>query len=736
MASGDPLIGRKLGDYSIEAVQGAGGMARVYRGYDEKLDRYAAVKVIEPHLIANEEEGEYRERFLREARAIARLSHQRIVGIYQFGQLDNIYYIAMEYIEGRNLREVLKAYNKQKRTMPVAESLPVLRDIADALDYAHTQDIIHRDIKPSNIIITPDGSRAVLTDFGLALNAIEGTIGNTFGSVHYIAPEQAISSAQAVPQSDQYALGIIAYEMLTGQVPFDDASAMSVALKHISDPPPPIREINPNVSEAVEAVILKALDKDVDHRFEKSILFIEALERAFASVGQTTLSAPPGSSPDILLSWDDEEIRRPDSTEAADNLDLLDDVPTVTDTDSRPSSLIIKAHQAKQSSPDDTIDVPPYVENPARSTSDMEEADTIKPPAQMNALKEKLAAVNIASDPEQEDDKSDKGIPVMLFAGLLLAIVLIAGAVLLLPSLLSENDVSVTETAVVLELTDDAATIVAQALITEEVIPTETESVPTETPDFATSTEVIPTKTPEVATETLEIPTETPESIADTATPVETEEIIPTATPTEIVPTETPDIPAETLEVATETPDIPTETPEMPTETSVSNVNATPVLQVSNGNEAAFLLNYTGEGLMLYNRTEMILSVPLLEFALMRPEPDADPQELRIFRAREWFNGLDRMPLAAEQCMQVTPLEIVDIPPDASPANICERRNFIRSTARAFWLIRSNDDTTIDDAYFEVRLDGEILTTCPVVDFGSQQVVRCIIDVPVEESAE
>ena len=256
MSMTDPLIGKKLGDYNIEGVLGTGGMARVYRGYDDNLDRYAAIKVIEPQLIASVEEDEYRERFLREARAIARLNHPNIVSIYQFNQIGNVYYIAMEYAKGDNLRDILKSYIRQGRIMPTDELMAVLTDIADALDYAHQQNIIHRDIKPSNIIVT-EAHGAVLTDFGLALNAMEGTIGNTFGSVHYIAPEQAISSAQSVPQSDQYSLGIVAYELLTGRVPFDDASAMSVALKHISDPPPPPTELKR--SSLIRRIIQRAL---------------------------------------------------------------------------------------------------------------------------------------------------------------------------------------------------------------------------------------------------------------------------------------------------------------------------------------------------------------------------------------------------------------------------------------------------------------------------------------------
>lgn len=277
----DPLIGKKLGDYLIEGLLGAGGMARVYRGYDEKLDRYAAIKVIEPNLMATDYDDEYRERFLREARSIARLNHPNVVGVYQFNQVDNLYYIAMAFVEGTDLRQILKEQAKKEQLLSREQILRIVRDMADALDYVHKQGIIHRDVKPSNIIITPEG-KAVLTDFGLALNALEGTIGNTFGSVHYIAPEQAVSSAQAVPQSDLYSLGVVLYELLTGRVPFDDASAMSVALKHISDPPPPPSDLNPNITPDIEQVIIRALDKDPKKRYETGHELVAALEAAFA----------------------------------------------------------------------------------------------------------------------------------------------------------------------------------------------------------------------------------------------------------------------------------------------------------------------------------------------------------------------------------------------------------------------------------------------------------------------
>jgi serine/threonine protein kinase len=275
------LIGKKIGDYDIHSLLGEGGMARVYKGYDERLDRYAAIKVIEPSQLASDDQEEYGERFLREARAIAKLHHPNVVSVYQFGELDNIYYMAMMFVEGRDLRHILKETHGRGQTLSYDQILRVVGDIASALDYSHQQGVIHRDIKPSNIMVTGDG-HSVLTDFGLALSTQEGTLGNTFGSVHYIAPEQAMSSADSVPQSDLYSLGVVLYEMLTGRVPFDDASAMSVALKHISDPPPPASQYNPNLGTAIEDVLNKILDKNPKRRFATGSALVSALEEAFA----------------------------------------------------------------------------------------------------------------------------------------------------------------------------------------------------------------------------------------------------------------------------------------------------------------------------------------------------------------------------------------------------------------------------------------------------------------------
>src|SRR5258708_39388889 len=229
----DPLLGKQLGDYVIQELLGRGGMARVYKGYDERLQRYAAVKVINSELSGSADQVEYAERFRREARAIARLHHPNIVGVYQFGEYETNYYMAMVFIEGKDLRQILKRNAEKSLMMDFTGVLNIVRGIGMALDYAHSRGVIHRDIKPSNIMLDTE-NLSILTDFGLALNMTEGTLGDTFGSAHYIAPEQAVSSAKAVPQSDLYSLGVCLYEMLAGKVPLDYPFAMSVSLKHLN----------------------------------------------------------------------------------------------------------------------------------------------------------------------------------------------------------------------------------------------------------------------------------------------------------------------------------------------------------------------------------------------------------------------------------------------------------------------------------------------------------------------
>src|SRR5258708_7122639 len=194
----DPMIGARLGDYTVYALIGRGGMARVYEGLDEKLGRKAAIKVIS---VEHDQNDEMTQRFIREARAAANLDHPNIISVYQFGESSSGYYMAMKLIEGNTLLSILKKLKQQKTYLEPEMIVAIVAQISSALDYAHSKNVIHRDIKPSNIMLNED-NRAILTDFGLTMTVgSETTLGTAFGTPRYIAPEQAIASHQAGAQS-------------------------------------------------------------------------------------------------------------------------------------------------------------------------------------------------------------------------------------------------------------------------------------------------------------------------------------------------------------------------------------------------------------------------------------------------------------------------------------------------------------------------------------------------------
>jgi serine/threonine protein kinase len=276
MTDKDPLIGRQLANFMIEGVLGRGGMAQVYYGTDVKLQRPVAIKVIDARY---RNKPSYAQRFVKEARSVAKWRHENIIQIYYADDADELYYYVMEHIDGQDLSSLMSQYTNNGGFMPTDEILRIGRAVASALDYAHKKGVIHRDVKPSNIMMSQDG-RVVLGDFGLALDMQEGSSGEIFGTPHYISPEQARRSQDVVPQSDLYSLGVILYEMLTGVVPFDDASPTSVALQHITQPPPTPRSINPLINTETEEVILKALSKMPADRYQSGEALMDALEDA------------------------------------------------------------------------------------------------------------------------------------------------------------------------------------------------------------------------------------------------------------------------------------------------------------------------------------------------------------------------------------------------------------------------------------------------------------------------
>lgn len=286
--NGDPLIGRRLANFRIERLIGHGGMAQVYYGQDVTLHRPVAIKVIDARYRGSES---YAERFVREARTVATWRHENIMQVHYADIQEGIYYFVMEYIDGPDLAQLLAQYASDSELMPHEDVLQIGWAVADALDYAHKRGVIHRDVKPSNVMVAGD-NRVVLADFGLAMDVQQGTMGEVFGTPHYIAPEQARRSGDAVAQSDLYALGVVLYEMLTGAVPFDDPSPASLALQHLTLDPPPPRDINPVLDLETEQVLLKALSKSPDERYQTGVDLMRALE--------ASLSAPQDTSADYI----------------------------------------------------------------------------------------------------------------------------------------------------------------------------------------------------------------------------------------------------------------------------------------------------------------------------------------------------------------------------------------------------------------------------------------------------
>jgi len=291
------MIGKSLGGrYEVEQRIGGGGMAIVYKAHDNLLNRTVALKILRSQF---GHDDDFIVRFRREAQAAASLSHPNIVNVYDVGEEDDIQYIVMEYVEGSTLKELIT----KKGVLDVEEAVPIAMQICDALDHAHHNHIIHRDIKPHNILIGK-GGRVKVTDFGIARAVTSATIthtGSVIGSVHYFSPEQARGGISG-EKSDIYSLGIVLYEMVTGNVPFSGDSPISVALKHLQEEIVPPKEINPKLPQSVENVILKSLVKDPLYRYQS----VKEMQRDL----KTCLDPDRLNEPKFMPKIDDEESTR------------------------------------------------------------------------------------------------------------------------------------------------------------------------------------------------------------------------------------------------------------------------------------------------------------------------------------------------------------------------------------------------------------------------------------------
>ena len=271
------LVGMLLsGRYRLDAQIGAGGMSTVYRAFDVNLERRVAIKLLHREMSADSDQLE---RFRREARAVAQLSHPHIVGVIDAGEDENRPYIVFEYVEGETLKDRIRRLGR----LPVDESLAYAIEIARALGSAHAHDIVHRDVKPQNVLLDPEGS-AKVTDFGIARSLRDDGLtadGRVLGTTDYVSPEQALGH-DVDGQSDIYSLGVVLYEMLTGDVPFHGENQISVAMKHVREDLPDIQLVRPEVSATTAAVLDRMTDKDLAHRYADIPSLVADLEDALA----------------------------------------------------------------------------------------------------------------------------------------------------------------------------------------------------------------------------------------------------------------------------------------------------------------------------------------------------------------------------------------------------------------------------------------------------------------------
>jgi tRNA A-37 threonylcarbamoyl transferase component Bud32 len=297
----DNLVGRTLGLYQVVEQLGAGGMATVYKGYHPAMERYVAIKVLSDPLA---HDSTFRARFIREARTIARLEHPSILPLYDYGQANGLHYLVMRYVNGGTLGDLIAT-----SSLTIERAGQLISRIGEALAYAHDQGVIHRDIKPANVLIGQEGN-VFLSDFGIA-KVVEATLqltseGLSLGTPAYMAPEQ-VHGEGVDARSDIYALGVLLYQLVCGELPFVAETPFSLAFMHIHVQPRPPRQLNPAIPEELERVILRAMAKDPEDRFQTSTDMVRALQAAIAGgsipAAHTAplVAAPPSTMTPVAL---------------------------------------------------------------------------------------------------------------------------------------------------------------------------------------------------------------------------------------------------------------------------------------------------------------------------------------------------------------------------------------------------------------------------------------------------
>ncbi len=286
---GRDLTGKQLGEYEIIEQVGRGATADVYKAFQPALNRYVGIKVLSPFV---SDKDAFRKRFTREAKAVAQLDHPNILPVYAFDQKDDQVYLVMRYVDTGSLADILA--EMKGKPLALDRTLKILEQVGSALSHAHVRGIVHRDVKPGNILLGSD-NWVLLTDFGLVKILEDSTAitqsGVGVGTPNYMAPEQ-VRGDPVDARADIYALGATLYQIVTGQVPFEGESGIAVALKHINEAPTPPRVINPDLPPAVEQVILKALVKDRELRYQSVDEFVTAFREAVSAVPKKQRPTP------------------------------------------------------------------------------------------------------------------------------------------------------------------------------------------------------------------------------------------------------------------------------------------------------------------------------------------------------------------------------------------------------------------------------------------------------------
>jgi serine/threonine protein kinase len=316
------LLGKQLKQYRITALLGEGGMGAVYRGWDENLARTVAIKVMHPQFARQDE---FRRRFMQEAKAPARLSHPSIVHIYDFGSSDGILYLVMEFIPGKTLSTYIQQAHEENRIIHLKETLVILSQVADALDYAHRNGVIHRDIKPDNIMLRtldrPDREgdpplRAGVTDFGLVKmreGGVQTQTGAFLGTLPYMAPEQCLGLS-IDGRTDVYSLGVVLYRLTTGRLPLDIKTPTDAIIKHQNETPPPPRSLRPGIPFQVERIIQRAIAKKPEERYATAGDFYTDLRHAADRLSTNELSqfSPPETTFSLITQPQDNHEEPPE----------------------------------------------------------------------------------------------------------------------------------------------------------------------------------------------------------------------------------------------------------------------------------------------------------------------------------------------------------------------------------------------------------------------------------------